>query len=96
MANLNPRSEPAVCYLHFGLQKVCQANCSFCSGDLAKTADLIMRVQHRFGGMRDAGCGMRHKNRGGMRDTRNIEGGIRDEKSLAGSGCAHFKWWNAG
>ena len=31
-----------------------------------------------------------------MRDTRNIEGGIRDEKILAGSGCAHFNWRDAG
>ena len=28
-----------------------------------------------------------------MRDTRNIECGIQDEKILAGSGCAHFSWW---
>ena len=26
-------------------------------------------------------------NRGGMGDTRNFEGGIRDENNLAGSGC---------
>ena len=40
-----------------------------------------LRVQHDFGGMRDGA-----QNRGGimMRDTRNIEGGIRDEKILAG------------
>ena len=31
-----------------------------------------------------------------MRDTRNIEGGIRDEKSFAGSGCCHFNWLDAG
>ena len=31
-----------------------------------------------------------------MRDTRNIEGGIGDENILAGSGCAHFNWWDAG
>ena len=48
-------------------------------------------------GMRDAGCGMRHKTKVGcMWDPINIEGGIRDENSLAGSGCAHFNWWDAG
>ena len=31
-----------------------------------------------------------------MRDTRNIEGEIRDENILAGSGCAHFSWWDSG
>ena len=36
------------------------------------------------------------QNRGGMRDTRNIEAGIRDGKILAGSGCVHFNWWYAG
>ena len=30
------------------------------------------------------------KNPGGMWDPRNIEGEIRDENSLAGSGCAYF------
>ena len=30
-----------------------------------------------------------------MRDKRNIEGGIRDENSLARSGYAHFNWWDA-
>ena len=35
-------------------------------------------------------------NRGGMRDTRNIEGGIWDENILEGSGCAHFNWWYMG
>ena len=35
------------------------------------------------------------KNRDGMRDMRNIEGEIRDENILAGSGCAHFNWWDA-
>ena len=25
-----------------------------------------------------------------MRDTRNSESGVRDENSLAGSGCTHF------
>ena len=29
-----------------------------------------------------------------MKDTRNIERGIRDENSLTGSGCAHFNWWD--
>ena len=54
----------------------------------------VRGVQHRFGGMRDVGWGL--KNRGGIRDTRTIEGGIRDENSLAGSGCSHFKWWDVG
>ena len=37
------------------------------------------------------------KNRDGMRDTRrNIVNGIRDENILAGLGCAHFSWWDAG
>ena len=27
-----------------------------------------------------------------MRDTRSIEGGIRDKNILAGSGYAHFNW----
>ena len=31
-----------------------------------------------------------------MRDTRNTEGGIRDENIVAGSGYAHFNWWDAG
>ena len=44
-----------------------------------------MRGQHRFGGMRDG-----VQNRGGMPDTRNIEGGIRDENILAGPGYAHL------
>ena len=49
------------------------------------------RVQHGFGGMRDgakieAGCWI----------LRNVEGGIRDEKIFAGSGCAHFNCWDAG
>ena len=39
---------------------------------------------------------MGQKNQSGMRDTRNIEGVIRDENILAGSGCAHFNWWDAG
>ena len=49
------------------------------------------RVQHRFDGIRDA-----VQNQGGMRDTRNVEGGIREENILAGSGCAHFNWWDTG
>ena len=36
------------------------------------------KVQHRIGRMRDA-----EQNRAGMRDARNIEGGIRDENILA-------------
>ena len=32
----------------------------------------------------------------GIWDTRNTEGGIRDENILAGSGYAHFNWWDAG
>ena len=36
------------------------------------------------------------QNRGGMLDMRNIEGRIRDENFLAGSGYVHFNWWNAG
>ena len=44
-----------------------------------------MKVQHRFGGMWDGA-----QNRGGMRDTRNIEGRIRDENILAGSECPYF------
>ena len=47
-------------------------------------------VQHRLGGMRDGA-----QNRRGMRDTRNTEGGIRDENILTGSGCAHFNWGDA-
>ena len=32
-----------------------------------------------------------------MRDASNIDGGIRDENSLAGSGCFHFNWtWEVG
>ena len=31
-----------------------------------------------------------------MQDTRNIKGGIRDVNILAGCGCAHFNWWDAG
>ena len=31
-----------------------------------------------------------------MGDMRNIEGRIRNEISLAGSGCAHFNWRDAG
>ena len=31
-----------------------------------------------------------------MQDTRNIEGGIRDENTLARSGCNHLiNWWDA-
>ena len=47
--------------------------------------------------MRDAGYGMRDaaQNRDRMRDTKNIDGEIRDENILAGSGCAHFNWWDA-
>ena len=41
--------------------------------------------------MRDVG-----QNRDGMLHIKNIEGGIRDENFLAGSGYAHFNWWNAG
>ena len=33
------------------------------------------------------------QNQGGMWDTRNVEGRIRDENILAGLGCAHFNWW---
>ena len=44
-------------------------------------------VQHSLGGMRDEA-----QNRGRMRDTRNVEGWIRDENILAGSRCAHFNW----
>ena len=63
---------------------------SFCTpGMLAY--DTYMRVQHRFHGMRDGAY-----NRDGMRDTRNTEGGIGDENILAGSGCSHFNWWDAG
>ena len=51
----------------------------------------MKRVQHRLGGMRDGAW-----NRGGMRDTRNIDGGIRYDKILSRSGCAHFNWWDAG
>ena len=51
----------------------------------------IGRVQQRFGGMRDG-----ELNRGGMRDTRNTEGGIRDVNILAGSGCPHFNYRDAG
>ena len=36
------------------------------------------------------------QNRGGMLDLRIIEGRIRDENFLTGSGYAHFNWWNAG
>ena len=43
--------------------------------------------------MRDAGWGA---NRGGMRDTRNIEGVIRDEDTLTGSACANFNCRDAG
>ena len=25
-----------------------------------------------------------------------IEGGIRNENTLAGSGCSHFNWWDPG
>ena len=46
---------------------------------------MTLRVQHRFGGMRDEA-----KNRGGMWDTRNFKGGIRDENKTAGSGYASF------
>ena len=35
-------------------------------------------------------------NRGGMRDTRNTESGIRDVNILAGSGCPHFNYRDAG
>ena len=35
------------------------------------------------------------QNRGGMRDTRNIEGGMRDEISGGDAGWAHFNWWDA-
>ena len=31
-----------------------------------------------------------------MRDMRNAKGGIQDENILAGSGCAHFNWWDVG
>ena len=50
--------------------------------------DQSRRAQHRFGGTRDGA-----QNRSGMRDTRNVEGRIRDENILVGSGCAHFDWW---
>ena len=58
--------------------------------DEKKNAPFLM-VQHRFGGMRD-----QEQNRGGMLDMRIIEGGIRDENFLTGSGYAHFNWGNAG
>ena len=40
-----------------------------------------MRVQNRFGG---------------MRDTKNFRGGIRDETFLAGPGCLYFRSQDAG
>ena len=52
-----------------------------------------VKVQHKFGGMRDAGWGI--KSRRGM-GSKKFEGGMRDEYSLAGSGCVHFNWWDAG
>ena len=30
-----------------------------------------------------------------MRDTRNVEGVIRDENILVESECTHFNWWDA-
>ena len=42
---------------------------------------------------RDAGWA---QNRGGMRDGRSVEGGIRDGNILTGTGCAHLNWWDAG
>ena len=36
------------------------------------------------------------RDRGEMRGTGNIEGGIRDEGILAGLRYAHFNWWDAG
>ena len=45
-----------------------------------------LRVQHRFGGMRDEA-----KNRGGMWDTRNFKGGMRDENRTARPGYASFR-----
>ena len=43
-----------------------------------------------------AGCRIRAQNRGGMQDTRNIEGGIQDDNILEGLGGAHFNWLDAG
>ena len=36
------------------------------------------------------------QNRGGMRDKRNVEGGIRDDNILTESGCADFNWRDTG
>ena len=49
---------------------------------------LVLRVQHRFGGIRDG-----VQNRGGMRDTINIEGRIRDDYlgGIKMARCAHFR-----
>ena len=44
--------------------------------------------------LRDAGWA---QYRGGMRDRRRIEGGIRDGNILTGTECAYFNiWWDAG
>ena len=51
----------------------------------------MKRIQHRFGRMRDGA-----RNRDGVRDMKNIDGRIWNENILAGSGCAHFNWWDAG
>ena len=51
----------------------------------------VLRVQHRFSGMRDEA-----QNRGRMRDTRNIEGGIRNENIVTELGCTHYNWWDTG
>ena len=45
----------------------------------------MVRVQHKFGGMRDEAY-----NRGGMWDTRNFKSGMRDENREAGPGYAPF------
>ena len=45
-----------------------------------------LRVQHRFGGMRDEA-----KNLGGMWNTRNFKGGMRDENRTARPGYASFR-----
>ena len=45
----------------------------------------MVRVQHKFGGMRDEAY-----NRGGMWDARNFKGGMRDENKETGPGYAPF------
>ena len=43
-----------------------------------------------------AGCGMGLKNRGGMRDTKEIRSGMRDEIILSGPGYVVFRGRDAG